>query len=223
MVSPSGPSVVDEQLTVLAREELAHGLHSRPYQRQQEYGRPARGTLKLWDLLPLVGRVSRSCARLGVSRRRRWHAGPGSVSLLSKIEIGDRTLTPGIAAAIASALQISLGALYGEAAVAEDQGVLLENLRTAVRRYDIPDQVSVPELAQLRVDLNHALNLREQTDLAGLLRMLPGLLSRATTYAHAAASSEGWALLAEVYSVVYWLAARHRWMDLVEVAPTRQA
>lgn len=37
-----------------------------------------------------------------------------SVSLLSKIEIGDRTLTPGIAAAIARALQISLGALYGK-------------------------------------------------------------------------------------------------------------
>jgi hypothetical protein len=53
--------------------------------------------------------------------------------------------------------------------------------------------------------------------------MLPGLLTRATTYAHAAASSEGWALLADVYSVVYWLATRHRWMDLVEIAPTRQA
>lgn len=34
-----------------------------------------------------------------------------SVSLLSKIEIGDRTLTPGIAAAIARTLRMSLGAL----------------------------------------------------------------------------------------------------------------
>jgi len=63
-----------------------------------------------------------------------------SVSLLSKIEIGDRTLTPGIAAAIARILQISLGALYGEAEVSGEQSVLLEDLRTAVRRYDIPDQ-----------------------------------------------------------------------------------
>ncbi|MGH3974309.1 MAG: helix-turn-helix domain-containing protein [Pseudonocardiaceae bacterium] len=146
-----------------------------------------------------------------------------SVSLLSKIEIGDRTLTPGIAAAIARALQISLGALYGEAEVSADQGVLLESLRTAVRRYDIPDQASVPELAQLRADLGQAIKLREQADLAGLLRMLPGLLTRATTYAHAAANPDGWALLADVYSVVYALAARHRWMDLVEIAPTRQA
>jgi hypothetical protein len=63
----------------------------------------------------------------------------------------------------------------------------------------------------------------EQTDLASLLRTLPELLTRTTTYAHAAASPQGWALLADVYSLTYWLAARHRWMDLVEVAPIRQA
>ncbi|MGH3852620.1 MAG: helix-turn-helix domain-containing protein [Pseudonocardiaceae bacterium] len=146
-----------------------------------------------------------------------------SVSLLSKIEIGDRTLTPGVAAAIARALRISLGALYGEAEIAEDQSVLLEDLRTAVRRYDIPDQAPVPDPTQLRVDVDRAITLREQADLAGLLRMLPGLLTRATTYAHAAASLRGWALPTDVYSVAYALAARHRWMDLVEIAPIRQA
>jgi transcriptional regulator with XRE-family HTH domain len=99
-----------------------------------------------------------------------------SVSLLSKIEIGDRTLTPGIAAAIARALQISLGALYGEAEISRDQSVLLEDLRTAVRRYDLPDQAPVPDPAQLRSDLDHVLALAAQTDLAGLLRMLPDLL-----------------------------------------------
>jgi transcriptional regulator with XRE-family HTH domain len=50
-----------------------------------------------------------------------------SLSLLSKIEIGDRTLSPGIAAALARALQISLGALYGEVPVSEEQSVLLED------------------------------------------------------------------------------------------------
>ncbi|MGH3869885.1 MAG: hypothetical protein ACRDQ4_28050 [Pseudonocardiaceae bacterium] len=33
--------------------------------------------------------------------------------------------------------------------------------------------------------------MREQADLATLLRMLPGLLTRATLYAHAAASRGG--------------------------------
>ncbi|MGH3889252.1 MAG: transcriptional regulator [Pseudonocardiaceae bacterium] len=96
-------------------------------------------------------------------------------------------------------------------------------MRTAVRRYDIPDQTSVPDPAQLRLDLDHNITLREQADLAGLLRTLPDLLTRATTYAHAVASPDGWALLADVYNVTYHLAARHRWMDLVEIAPTRQA
>ncbi len=146
-----------------------------------------------------------------------------SVSLLSKIEVGDRALTPGVAAALARALRISLAALYGEAEVPENQNMLLEGLRTAVRRYDIPDQVSVPELAQLRAELDQAITLTEQAELAGLLRMLPGLLARATTYAHAAASPQGWALLAEVFGLAYRLAARNRWMDLVEVIPIHQA
>ncbi len=163
-------------------------------------------------------RKERALTQVALARR----AGV-SLSLLSKIEVGDRALTPAIAASIARALQTTLGALYGEAEIAEDQSVLLEDLRTAVRRYDIPDQALVPDPAQLRVDLDRAITLRAQTDLAGLLRMLPGLLTRATTYAHAAASQHRWALLADVYSVVYWLAARNRWMDLLDIAPTRQA
>ncbi len=146
-----------------------------------------------------------------------------SLSLLSKIEVGDRTLTPAIAAAIARALKISLSALYGEAEVSQDQSVLLKDLRTAVRRYDIPDQGPVPDPGQLRIDVDQAVALCWQADLAGLLRTLPDLLIRATTYAHAVASPRGWALLAEVHSAVYYLAARNRWMDLVEVAPIRQA
>ncbi len=146
-----------------------------------------------------------------------------SVSLLSKIEVGDRTLTPAITVAIARALQMSLDALHGETEIAEDQSELLADLRTAVRRYDIPDQTSVPEPARLRAEVNQAIALKSQADMAGLLRILPDLLTRATTYAHAAGSPPGWALLAEVYYVTYWLAAQHRWMDLVEIAPIRQA
>lgn len=82
-----------------------------------------------------------------------------SLSLLSKIEVGDRTLTPAIAAAIARALRISLGALYGEAEVSPEQSTSLEDLRTAVRRYDIPDQAPVPDHGQLRIDLEKEVEL----------------------------------------------------------------
>lgn len=175
-------------------------------------GTPGSGGARVAELRKVRGLTQAALARrAGVS-----------VSLLSKIEVGDRTLSPGVAAAFARGLQISLGALYGEAKVAEDQGALLQDLRAAVRRYDVPDQAFVLECAQLRNDLDEAITLREQSDHAGLLRMLPSLLTRATTYAHAAANSQGWALLADVYSVVYWVAARNRWMDLVEVAPARQ-
>ncbi|MGH3773660.1 MAG: helix-turn-helix domain-containing protein [Pseudonocardiaceae bacterium] len=163
-------------------------------------------------------RKTRELTQVALARR----AGV-SVSLLSKIEVGDRTLTPAIAAAVARALKISLGVLYGEVEVAQDQSVLLVELRAAVRRYDIPDQAPVLDHTQLRAEVDHAITLTGQADLAGLLRMLPGLLTRATTYAHAAGSPRGWALLADVYSVVYALAARNQWMDLVEIAPTRQA
>ncbi len=176
-------------------------------------GIPGNGGSRVAEL-----RKERDLTQVALARR----AGV-SLSLLSKIEVGDRTLTPAVAAAVARALQISLGALYGEAEVSQDQGVLLEDLRTAVRRYDIPDQAPVPDLAELRVEVEQAGTLAMRTDLAELLRMLPELLTRATTYAHAAASPEGWALLADVYSLVYYLAARHRWMDLVEIGPTRQA
>ncbi len=113
------------------------------------------------------------------------------MSLLSKIEVGDRALTPTIATAIARALRISLDGLYGQAEVAADQSKL-EDLRTAIRRYDIPDQTPVPHPAQLRVEVDQAINLRDRADLAGLLRTLPGLLTRVSTYAHAVASPEGW-------------------------------
>jgi transcriptional regulator with XRE-family HTH domain len=78
------------------------------------------------------------------------------LSLLSKIEVGDRTLTPAIAAAIARALQISLGAQYEEAEVSPEQSTLLKDPRTAVHRYDIPDQAPVPDRGQLRIDLEKA-------------------------------------------------------------------
>ncbi|MGH3697609.1 MAG: helix-turn-helix domain-containing protein, partial [Pseudonocardiaceae bacterium] len=146
-----------------------------------------------------------------------------SVSLLSKIEVGDRTLTPTVAVAIARALRISLDALHEEIEITEDQSELLKDLRTAVRRYDIPDQAAVPEPARLRAEVDQAIALKSRADMAGLLRILPDLLRRATTYAHAAASPPGWALLAEVYYLTYWLAAQHRWIDLVEIAPIHQA
>ncbi|NEW71851.1 transcriptional regulator, partial [Streptomyces rapamycinicus] len=44
----------------------------------------------------------------------------------------------------------------------------------------------------------------------------------ATNYAHATQSPDAWTRVADAYSVVYWLAARHRWMHLAELAVMKQ-
>jgi transcriptional regulator with XRE-family HTH domain len=146
-----------EQLTVLAREELAYGLHSRLGDHAPKGVREAC----TWNTQALStaggARVAELRKARGITQAALARRAGILVSLLSKIEIGDRTLTPGIAAAIAQTLQISLGALYGEAEVSADQSMLLEDLRTAVRRYDIPDQAPVPDPAQLHLDLDHAI------------------------------------------------------------------
>ncbi|GAB3006077.1 hypothetical protein GCM10023080_084660 [Streptomyces pseudoechinosporeus] len=43
-----------------------------------------------------------------------------------------------------------------------------------------------------------------------------------TNYAHATQSPDAWTRVADMYSVVYWLAARHRWMHLAELAVMKQ-
>ncbi|WP_431044800.1 helix-turn-helix domain-containing protein [Streptomyces sp. P1-3] len=139
-----------------------------------------------------------------------------SVSLLSKIEIGDRALTQGVAASLARAMGLTLDELLGRAPEAN-----LSDLNHAIRRFDIPGEPPAePERLQREVDeLN---NLRWNTELTKVLAKLPSLLSRATNHAHASGSPRAWTLVADIYGVVYWLAARYRWMHLAELATMKQ-
>jgi transcriptional regulator with XRE-family HTH domain len=143
-----------------------------------------------------------------------------SHSLLSKIEIGDRTLSHGVAASIARALRVPIERI-NEPFDPEDGRAELEALRAVVRRYDVPDDIPVnPD--RLRHDMEIMIDMRCRADIRGIISGITGLLTQATAHAFRAHTSEAWALLADVYSIIYWLAARHRWMDLVEVAPERQ-
>ncbi|MFD4977859.1 XRE family transcriptional regulator [Streptomyces sp. NPDC058424] len=144
-----------------------------------------------------------------------------STSLLSKIEVGDRALTPEVAAALGCAFGVSMAEVLGRALVAADDAQLLAELRSAIRTYDMPDVQAVPE-ERVTADLETAGRYRDDVDVAALITLFPGLLRNATTYAHTANSPEAWSALADVYSTVYWLAGRHRWMDMAELAVTRQ-
>lgn len=63
---------------------------------------------------------------------------------------------------------------------------------------------------------------RHRTELSAVLQKLPGVLADATNCAHATQSPDAWTRVADAYSVVYWLAARHRWMHLAELAVMKQ-
>lgn len=144
-----------------------------------------------------------------------------SVSLLSKIEIGDRALCQGVAAALAQAMGVTLDELLGKVRIKEKDEASLKDLRTAIRRFDLPGEAPVhPE--ELIHELAEVIDLRSDANLSGLLDKLPALLSKATNHAHEVGSPEAWAMVADSYSAVYWLAARHRWMDLAELAVTKQ-
>ncbi|MGW6461757.1 helix-turn-helix domain-containing protein [Streptomyces sp. NPDC055078] len=144
-----------------------------------------------------------------------------SLSLLSKIEVGSRTLTPAIATAVGKPLGLTMAEVLGATAVQKDSEQPLTDLRSALRDYDLPDRREVEEGA-LCADARAAQQHRRRFDVSGLLAVLPKLLRDATTHAHVTNSPQSWMRLAEVYSTVYWVAARHRWMDLAELAVTRQ-
>ncbi|MEV8455548.1 helix-turn-helix transcriptional regulator [Streptomyces sp. NPDC052095] len=145
-----------------------------------------------------------------------------STSLLSKIEVGDRALTPEVATALGGAFGLSMAEVLGRASVAADDEPTLASLRSAMRDYDMPDPRSAVPEDQITADLRTADRLRDAVDVTALLAALPGLLRSTTVHAHTANRPEAWSALADVYSTVYWLAARHRWMDMAELAVTRQ-
>src|SRR4051812_12984129 len=74
-----------------------------------------------------------------------------SSSLLSKIEIGDRTLSPAVAASIARALHVPIERI-NEPFDPENGRGELEVLRATVRRYDVPEDAS-EDFARLRANV----------------------------------------------------------------------
>ncbi|GGN07735.1 helix-turn-helix domain-containing protein [Streptomyces fuscichromogenes] len=163
-----------------------------------------------------VCRKARGLSQVALARR----AGV-SVSLLSKIEIGDRALTQGIAASLAQAMGLTLDELLGTEPVARTDEASLAALNYAIRRFDIPD-APPPHPEDLPRELDRLNEYRYRTELGAVLQELPGVLAKSTNYAHATQSPDAWTRVADTYSVVYWLAARFRWMHLAELAVMKQ-
>ncbi|WP_234425567.1 helix-turn-helix domain-containing protein, partial [Streptomyces kebangsaanensis] len=120
-----------------------------------------------------------------------------SVSLLSKIEVGDRALTQGVGASLARAMHLTLHELLGSTPEAN-----LDELNYAIRRFNIPGEPPTrPEKLQTEVDeLNQ---LRWNTELSKVLQRLPGVLTRVTNHAHLTKEPRAWGLVADVYGIIY--------------------
>ncbi|MFC4508366.1 MULTISPECIES: helix-turn-helix domain-containing protein [Streptomyces] len=163
-----------------------------------------------------VCRKARGLSQVALARRANI-----SVSLLSKIEVGDRALTQGTAADLARAMRMTLDELLGTATVEGADENSLTALNYAIRRFDIPDGPP-PHPEDLPRELAELNQHRYRTELSAVLQKTPGVLARTTNFAHATQSPDAWTRVADTYSVVYWLAARHRWMHLAELAVMKQ-
>jgi transcriptional regulator with XRE-family HTH domain len=163
-----------------------------------------------------VCRKARGLSQVALARRANI-----SVSLLSKIEVGDRALTQGTAADLARAMRMTLDELLGTATVEGADENSLTALNYAIRRFDIPDGPP-PHPEDLPRELAELNAHRHRTELSAVLQKTPGVLTRTTNFAHATQSPDAWTRVADTYSVVYWLAARHRWMHLAELAVVKQ-
>ncbi|SFD56418.1 helix-turn-helix domain-containing protein [Streptomyces aidingensis] len=144
-----------------------------------------------------------------------------SLSLLSKVEVGDRTLTPSAAASLGHAMGVSMADILGPAPLTPSDESIMENLRNAMRDYDLPQMEAPPE-GEVDAEIAQVNILRDNVNLSELMPILPPLLRKATALAVTLNDAHSWTALAEVYSAIYWLAARHRWMDLAEVAVSRE-
>ncbi|MFI6525540.1 helix-turn-helix domain-containing protein [Streptomyces uncialis] len=144
-----------------------------------------------------------------------------SKSQLGKVERGERTLTQGVAASIARVMGLSLEEVLGSVPVSPNSEESLKSLQAAVRRFDLPGDTEAGE-AELRNALKEMVDLRGAANLAEVLKKLPDLLSGVQAYANSTGTAEAWAMVSQAYSAVYWLAARHRWMILADLAVTKQ-
>ncbi|MER6916566.1 helix-turn-helix transcriptional regulator [Streptomyces sp. NPDC000594] len=145
-----------------------------------------------------------------------------SKSQLGKVERGERTLTQPVAASLARALGLPLDQVLGTAPVPQDAEDSFRGLQAAIRRFGLPGGETETDGRAVRAALADMVTLRGDADLAGVLAALPGLVSRTQAYAHTVNTPRSWAMVSEAYSTVYWLAARHRWMTLADLAVTKQ-
>ncbi|MFI1963709.1 helix-turn-helix domain-containing protein [Streptomyces pathocidini] len=133
-----------------------------------------------------------------------------SVSLLEKIESGDRNPAPGLVAQIARALKIGPDRLTGQpyvngAETEEQVQAVIPELRRILLTYDNPDDLVVAPrpLPVLAAEMDHVAEMRQNGRYVPMGPLLPGLLAELT---HVAFSSSG----QDKQQAYWWLARGYR-------------
>ncbi|MGH3929812.1 MAG: helix-turn-helix domain-containing protein [Pseudonocardiaceae bacterium] len=166
----------------------------------------------------------------GLNQRQLAARANVSLSLLSKVECGDRAATPALLAAVARALRIPVERLTGQPYADNHRDEQthrdLDALRDALRHYDLPADLPPRPLAELTSDVADIVRLRRNADYRKLAARLPGLIEELTLAAHqadpaTAAMVHG--LSVQVYRATHFLLHCFGYTDLAESVEHRLA
>jgi transcriptional regulator with XRE-family HTH domain len=146
-----------------------------------------------------------------------------SVSLLGKVECGDRAATHSLLAALARALRVPLERLTGQP-YADDRNdaathAVIDALREVLRRADLPSDLPARPVNELAADVAVIAQLRRDADYRKLAAHLPSLIEELTAATHEANTTSAvgvYRLLVTTYYATHGLLHRLGFADLAE-------
>ncbi|PWW62515.1 transcriptional regulator with XRE-family HTH domain [Actinokineospora spheciospongiae] len=143
-----------------------------------------------------------------------------SLSLLQKVEVGDRAVSNGLLSGVARELRVPIekltGQPYTEDRKDDSTHRQIDAIRAVLRGYDLPDEVPVRPVAELAVEVKEVARLRGEAQYGKMALRLPALLEELTSAAYRESGTEVWNLLVSAYHATHTLLYRLGYSDLAE-------
>ncbi|MCG8916242.1 helix-turn-helix transcriptional regulator [Actinokineospora sp. PR83] len=143
-----------------------------------------------------------------------------SLSLLQKVEVGDRAVSNGLLSGVARELRVPIekltGQPYTEDRKDDSTHRQIDAIRAVLRGYDLPDEVPVRPVAELAAEVKEIVRLRGEAQYGKISARLPALLEELVSAAHRTSGTEVWNLLVRTYHATHTLLHRLGYSDLAE-------